>query len=72
MTTVNKHHATKTENAADAFRRNFLARLGHDSALRNERGETEAALDRIAEDLERVVDVERLLAITRVTSPPTP
>ncbi|BDA82584.1 cobyric acid synthase [Aureimonas sp. SA4125] len=48
---------------ADAFRHNFLARLGHRSALRDDRGEIEAALDQIAADLERVVDVERLLAI---------
>jgi adenosylcobyric acid synthase len=58
--------------AANAFRRSFLARLGHQSALRDDRQEIETALDRIAEDLEKVVDVERLLATARATSPPTP
>jgi adenosylcobyric acid synthase len=50
--------------AGDAFRRAFLARLGADSALAYD-DRIEAALDALADHLERYLDVPAILAAAR-------
>ena len=50
---------------ADAFRQRFLADLGLSTERRDDRQGVEQALDEIAAELERVLDVEALLAIAR-------
>ncbi|MBB4002512.1 MAG: cobyric acid synthase [Aurantimonas endophytica] len=64
---------------ADSWRRDFLARFGLSGSTAGYRAGVEAALDDIAAELERVVDVDRLLAVAREgvsgispSSPPTP
>ncbi|GGE17051.1 cobyric acid synthase [Aureimonas endophytica] len=51
--------------AADAWRRDFLARLGHTAGPRDHRAALDAALDEIAAALARHLDVEALLAIAQ-------
>ena len=50
---------------ADGWRRSFLARFGLDAAETGYRDGVEAALDAIADELERVIAVDRLLALAR-------
>ncbi|UIJ74219.1 cobyric acid synthase [Aurantimonas sp. HBX-1] len=64
---------------ADSWRRAFLARFGLTGSTAGYRAGVEAALDEIAAQLERVVDVDRLLAVAREgtsgispASPPRP
>lgn len=48
--------------SSDAFRASFLARLGHRSETAYESG-VEAVLDRLAEHLEKYLDIDRLLTL---------
>lgn len=48
--------------SSDAFRASFLARLGHRSETAYEAG-VEAVLDRLAEHLEKYLDIDRLLSL---------
>ncbi len=63
---------------ADDWRRRYLSRFGLEAAGPGYRAGVEAALDEIADALERVVDVEALLATARTaaecpnSAPPTP
>jgi adenosylcobyric acid synthase len=50
---------------ADAFRARFLAGLGVSDAGSDHRAAVEAALDEIAEELERHLDCEALFALAR-------
>ena len=51
--------------SADAFRRTFLAQFGVEGSSTGHAGSVEAALDDIAEQLERVIDIDRLMEIAR-------
>ena len=49
--------------AADAQRSAWLRRLGGSASTRHHAGAVEAALDALAEHLERHVDIDRLLSL---------